>query len=161
MRLNVGCWNRVFPGEDWVNLDITPTANTNMIADGARLPFRDGSVEEVFASDILEHFSWKRSLDVLREWHRVLRPGGVLKVKTPNLRSLADHLTTAVDLAQTRFLVRKVYGGQEQGGDFHYAGFTPETLEAYLRAAGFTGIKIRPEMDGGDALNMSARAVKG
>lgn len=160
MRLNVGSWTKVFPGDGWLNVDIVPAQGVNLVADGSRLPIRDAAVEEVFASDVLEHFPWKRSLDVLREWHRVLAPGGVLKVKTPNLRSLAREISSASDPAQTRFLVRKVYGGQEQGGDFHFAGFTPDLLEAYLRAAGFTAIKIRAEGDGGDALNMSARCVK-
>jgi predicted SAM-dependent methyltransferase len=159
MRLNVGCRDKVFDG-DWCNVDAVRGPAVHVQADAFRLPFRDASLEEVFASDILEHAPWARSLAVLREWHRVLRPGGVLKVKTPNLRSLAREIGAAADPSQTRFLVRKIYGGQEQGGDFHYAGFTPDLLEDFLKVAGFTGIKIRPEGDGGDALNMSVRAVR-
>lgn len=45
-------------------------------------PFDDSSIDEIFASHILEHLD--RPFEVMREFHRVLRPGGELIVKVPH-----------------------------------------------------------------------------
>jgi SAM-dependent methyltransferase len=45
------------------------------LADAGRpLPFPDGSFDAVFCNDSINHFPGR--LDVLRDWYRVLRPGG-------------------------------------------------------------------------------------
>jgi 2-polyprenyl-3-methyl-5-hydroxy-6-metoxy-1,4-benzoquinol methylase len=52
----------------------------------ARLPFGDGFFDAVVSIDGIEHL--ERPFDFVREVRRVLRPGGVLLVSTPNLTSL-------------------------------------------------------------------------
>jgi SAM-dependent methyltransferase len=52
------------------------------LADAARLPFAGESFDAVVAQHVIEHF--ERLDDVLREWRRVLAPGGVVAVATPN-----------------------------------------------------------------------------
>ena len=42
--------------------------------DGVHLPFRDGSVDTVYSSHMLEHV--EDPAPVIRDWHRVLRVGG-------------------------------------------------------------------------------------
>lgn len=54
-----------------------------VIAEATTLPFRDGSFDSVFASEILEHLP--NSGDALNEWSRVLKPGGHLIIFTPNV----------------------------------------------------------------------------
>lgn len=51
-------------------------------ADGTRLPLRDGSIDCVFAFDIIEHF--ERDDLLLAELRRVLRPGGQLVASVPS-----------------------------------------------------------------------------
>lgn len=58
------------PGIDWT------------VFEADRLPFRDGSFEGLFAGEILEHLPDPER--ALAEWSRVLKPGGVLIVTTPN-----------------------------------------------------------------------------
>jgi SAM-dependent methyltransferase len=48
---------------------------------GQRLPFSDGSFDAVFSNDSINHFPGR--LAVLRDWHRVLRPGGRLLFTDP------------------------------------------------------------------------------
>jgi SAM-dependent methyltransferase len=55
-------------------------------ADGALLPFADGSFDLVCALDVLEHLDDDAA--AVRELRRVLRPGGVLLVFVPALRLL-------------------------------------------------------------------------
>lgn len=51
------------------------------VMDGTRLEFADNSFDLVIASDVLEHIEDEAT--ALREWHRVLRPGGQLLVFVP------------------------------------------------------------------------------
>jgi ubiquinone/menaquinone biosynthesis C-methylase UbiE len=69
---------RSFPEHGWLIGDVT------------RLPFADGAFDGVVAGEILEHVP---STDhALREWSRVLRPGGTLILTTPNRRRLVNAL---------------------------------------------------------------------
>ncbi|MCX5214937.1 class I SAM-dependent methyltransferase [Kitasatospora sp. NBC_00240] len=49
------------------------------------LPFADGSVEWVYAEHLIEHVTMPVAVGWLREARRVLRPGGVLRITTPDL----------------------------------------------------------------------------
>jgi SAM-dependent methyltransferase len=49
------------------------------------LPFKNDSVQAVFTSHALEHFPRHVALSILKEAHRVLMPGGVLRVTVPDL----------------------------------------------------------------------------
>lgn len=51
------------------------------VMDGTRLTFPDACFDVVVASDVLEHIEDEQQ--ALREWHRVLRPGGQLLVYVP------------------------------------------------------------------------------
>jgi len=53
------------------------------LADAVRLPFGDGTFHAVVAQHLIEHF--ERPDEVLREWSRVLAPGGRIAVATPNV----------------------------------------------------------------------------
>ncbi len=68
-----------------------PGAPPLVQADLARpLPFRDGVLDGVFAGEIIEHLF--DPLGFLRECRRVLVPGGVLVVTTPNLATVQDRV---------------------------------------------------------------------
>jgi predicted SAM-dependent methyltransferase len=90
LRLNLGCaknWKRTDP--DWVNIDADPAAEPDVLADAAALPYDDATVDEIYAGHLLEHLPESLSLAPLREWHRVLRPGGTLTVVVPDLLAAA------------------------------------------------------------------------
>jgi predicted SAM-dependent methyltransferase len=70
--------------EGWVNVDVQPLPGVDLVADVTQgLEFQDA--EAVFAEHFLEHLPLERALAFLAECHRVLAPGGWVRLSTPNL----------------------------------------------------------------------------
>jgi SAM-dependent methyltransferase len=99
--------------------------------------YEDDSVDEIRASHILEHFSHRRTQLVLREWVRVLRPGGVLKISVPDFKVLAEQFLAGGQLPFEQYMM----GGQTDDLDYHKALFDQETLSAHMKHAGVMGIR--------------------
>ena len=57
------------------------------VFDAAALPFQDRQFDALFAGEVIEHVPDVR--ESLREWRRVLKPGGVAIITTPNRERLA------------------------------------------------------------------------
>lgn len=82
LRLHVGCGPERLPG--WVNIDRQELPGVDLVADVTHgLPFSGASV--VYAEHFLEHLPLDRALAFLHEAHRVLAPGGWIRLSTPNL----------------------------------------------------------------------------
>jgi SAM-dependent methyltransferase len=66
-----------------VCVDFVPAHNTDVVGDVQHLPFRDGSIDLVYATGLFEHVADERAVN--GEMHRVLRPGGLVHVEVPFL----------------------------------------------------------------------------
>src|SRR6185369_4266618 len=70
----------------WLASDIAPTDGSAIYLDARRrLPFADDALDYVFAEHMLEHISYSSGAALVREIFRVLRPGGIFRVATPDL----------------------------------------------------------------------------
>ena len=90
--VNFGCGPNTLPG--WVNLDIARGDNIDIVWDLRHgLPFANESCAALFGEHVIEHVPKDAAEKLLRECHRVLQPGGVLRLSTPDagryLRSYA------------------------------------------------------------------------
>ena len=80
----------------------------------------------------------------LREWHRVLKPGGALLLSVPDLMALAElYLDDALTFAERFFVMRIIFGGQTAPNDFQRVGLDYETAALYLNGTGFCQLKRR------------------
>jgi len=80
--LNIGCGDDKIKGS--IGVDISPKAGgANTVANGNKLPFKDNEFDYVLASHNLEHYE-ESPIIILREWRRVLKPGGVCVVIVPD-----------------------------------------------------------------------------
>jgi SAM-dependent methyltransferase len=70
--------------ESTICVDKLPLPNVNLIADVERLPFRDGSIDLLYATGLLEHVEDDRR--VLSEVARILKAGGLVHVELPFLQ---------------------------------------------------------------------------
>ncbi len=83
--VNVGCGDQPLPG--FVNLDLDRDADLKL--DVRRgLPFADGTVDGIHSEHFVEHLTQGELLAFLRECRRALRPGGVVRVATPDLAEI-------------------------------------------------------------------------
>ena len=88
MKLDLGSGFAPYCPDDptWEHLDLNPNApHVEYVCDAfGPLPFADGEVEELRAVDILEHGSYRDTKAILKEWARILKPGGTLFVQVPS-----------------------------------------------------------------------------
>ena len=81
MKLNLACGNDILEGYE--NCDLyNEKAQTK--CDVNNLPYKKDSIEEIFASHIIEHADYYEAKEWLKEWYRVLKEGGKLVVETPD-----------------------------------------------------------------------------
>lgn len=97
----------------------------------------DNSVDGIVASHVLEHFSFREVPDVLKEWARVLKPGGMLKIAVPDFGKIAENYVTGVRQPTEAF----VMGGQDAPDNFHKALFDEAQLKSALAQAGLMLIR--------------------
>lgn len=134
--LNLGSRTRSIPG--FANMDIDLHSGVEFVGNVSDLSqFESGSIPEIMASHILEHFPHPKTLDVLKEWHRVIEPGGKLYVAVPDFER-------CVELYQmgglTQWLQEFVSGGHEYPTAKHEAIFDEGKLTRLLREAGFADV---------------------
>jgi len=137
MKLNLGARTTKIPG--FKNADIKKMPGVDIVADISMLPLRDNTVEEIYASHCLEHFSHTRTLDVLKEWYRVLSQGSKIYIAVPDF-------DRAVEIyRQNGFMsdwIRNfLWGDQQYREAYHYTGFTYSLLLNLMSEAGFKNIR--------------------
>jgi predicted SAM-dependent methyltransferase len=88
LRLNVGCGAARFPG--WVNIDVIPGADLTLnVTKG--LPFDDRSVDLIYNEHFMEHLTLEDAENVLRDFKRCLKVGGILRIAMPDLDALVEN----------------------------------------------------------------------
>ena len=134
MKLHLGCGAKYIPG--FVHVDIQDHPHVDFCSSVKSLPFANNdSVDLIYASHVLEHFGRHEIDDVLREWHRVLRKGGALRVAVPDFEAVCARYGETRDLSE---LVGLVCGGQVNEFDFHKMVFDERLLRDHLLQAGFS-----------------------
>jgi predicted SAM-dependent methyltransferase len=128
----------------WRILNIQPGPDVDYVGTCVSLAqFTDGSVEEVYASHVLEHLGYHDELPrAMREIWRVLKVGGVCRISVPDFEILCHLFVNEHVPAHQRFpLMRIAFGGQEDAHDFHKVGLTWDFMVHFAREAGFTKIR--------------------
>ncbi len=141
MRLHIGGTEA---RSGWQILNVASAPGVDHVGDCSDLGrFADGSVEEIYASHVLEHLSYVKDLPrALAEWHRVLKEGGRAMIAVPDFEVISRlFLDPARDAAQRFYLMRLAFGGQTDAHDFHFVGLTLELLTLYLSGAGFSDVQ--------------------
>ena len=105
------------------------------------LPFRDASFDTIVCKFVVEHLA--APLETFREFWRVLRPGGVLAVLTPNRLSLFTLCSQLMPFRVKQTLKAYLFGGHDEDTfPAFYRANTRSRLNALLREARFSPIEL-------------------
>lgn len=145
--LHLGCG--AVDHEKFINIDKYPFPHVHFVQSIDRLPqFDDASVDLIYASHCLEHFSYTRTDEVLSEWRRVLRRGAILRLSVPDFDKLVQ--IYALHDKDPDVILPQLMGGQNNKYNFHLTALNIVNLSRLLRAAGF--VETREWQPGADDL---------
>jgi predicted SAM-dependent methyltransferase len=134
--------------EGWKILDPVARAETDIVGTAQDLSFlADESCAEIYASHVLEHLGYDGELQAtLKGFHRVLEPGGRLRISVPDMDTLCRLFTHPNVKVDGKFqIMRMLFGGRQDAWDVHLSGLNFDFLGNFLTQAGFRDIKRVPE----------------
>ena len=143
MKLHLGCGKRYIPGFTHVDVDDFPHIDHRHSV--CSLPmFADGTADLVYACHVIEYFDRVEVLDVLREWHRVLKSGGVLRLGVPDFAALAKVYQEYGDLSLIHGpLYGRIVIHTETGETviYHRTVYDFDSLRSVLESVGFKNVR--------------------
>ena len=129
----------------WEVLNAVPGDHVDHLGNAKDLSqFTENTFSAVYASHVLEHFDYKEEfLSVLKEWKRVMIPGGKIYISVPDMDILAQLFLMKDKLTgeERFFVMRMMFGGHVDEYDYHLVGLNEEFLCSYLHNAGFTNTR--------------------
>lgn len=153
IRLNLGCGDKIISG--YVNVDVVESRagkSPDVICDLHQLtPFPDNHADEVLAVHVVEHF-WRWEIEaVLREWMRILKPGGRMILECPNLQAACEAFlanpSSASGHGNAGQRTMWVFYGDPSWKDplmVHRWGYTPASLAELMGSIGLTKARQEP-----------------
>ncbi len=151
-RLQIGSGLNNLP--EWLNTDFNP-AGTQVFLDATKpFPLPDNSFDIVYSEHMIEHVPFAGGRSMLRECHRVMKPGGTLRIVTPDLAFLqrllkdptAPHHADYIRYSMTQYQIDGPEGSaQHVVNNFMHAWghqfiYDEATLRGLMHECGFTEI---------------------
>jgi len=175
IKVSLGAGSHVRAG--WINTDLEPLDGRIVCVDVTRrLPFPAGSVDCFHTEHMIEHLPLPAARSVIRECHRALKPGGRLRISTPDIMRIGRLLFDPGAPANaeykrwaTQFLPRSVTESMPVTSCMifnnfvrnwgHQFIFDEETLKLLLSEAGFTDLR-RCEHNRSDDPNLAGLELR-
>jgi predicted SAM-dependent methyltransferase/glycosyltransferase involved in cell wall biosynthesis len=140
-KLEIGAGSKPRPG--YLHHDIRPLEDIEIICDAKKFPDHlYETFDEVYSSNVLEHFNRFEVNKVLKEWTKLVRPGGLIEIIVPDLREISRQFTEGyIDFDFFNYLN---FGGNDYEYNVHKFGFDVDVLEKMLKALHFEVISSQP-----------------
>lgn len=150
LLINFGCGEKT--QENWINIDASYNPNTYYYDLREKLPFQNGQVKHIHCEHFLEHLEFDLGQSFLTECYRILAENGTIRIIVPDagkylaayLENQEDFFTKLVNLGGTQKpmktrieIINQMF---RMGGDHKFA-WDYETLELYLKEAGFKDVQ--------------------
>jgi predicted SAM-dependent methyltransferase len=138
LRLHIG-GEEVKPGWRIVNVQDGP--DVDFLGDVTTIAqqFEAESVDEIYASHILEHPGYDKALpETQKEFARILKPGGKIYIAVPDLAALSKLFGHPnADLNARIHIMRIMFRGRTDPYDVHCVGSDQDILGFFLGQVGF------------------------
>ena len=105
-KLQIGSGFHFLPG--WLNTDLNPREGIMTMDATKRFPFGDCTFDYVFTEHCIEHFEYRVGVQIVQECYRVLKPGGRLRISTPDLRFLIELYDDNKTELQKRYIAMEI-----------------------------------------------------
>ena len=151
VKVELGAGKRKMAG--WIGIDISDAADIQCDLSRSPLPFPDESVDEIYSSHFLEHFSHQQLVaHVLPECLRILKAGGVFRAAVPDASIYIAAYIKGEPFPEVIPVYKKAYFFDAPLDSLNYiaymAGehkhmFDKDNLLALLRNNGFADVALR------------------
>lgn len=138
VKLHLGCGKRDF-GPMWDHIDQVDMPHIKS-HDVTKLPYESNSVDVIYACHLIAYFDRVEIIPILQEWKRVLRPGGVLRLATPDFREMAYMYVRQNGSDLSQFL-GPLYGKMGSPVIYHKTVYDFYSLIELLASVGFKSIR--------------------
>ena len=102
------------------------------------------TVDEIWSRHFFEHLTFIQGEKVLQSWYKILKPGGKVGMKLPNMEFHVQQWIRRKDKDELDWAKAGFWGWQREGEteswDVHKSGYDKETLTELLTKHNFTGI---------------------
>ena len=155
-KLHIGAGNNDLPG--WLNTELCPRGGEIFLDATRRFPFGANTFAFIYTEHMIEHIPHREAMAMMKECHRVLRPGGVIRIVTPNIAFLKGLLNAPLAPQQQAY-VRYSHDVYRLGGPSdsvvhvvnnfvrawgHQFIYDQATLNALVADAGFDQVSAWP-----------------
>ena len=139
MKLHVGCGSVYIP--DFTHFDLQKYDHVDIVGDAQYLSsyFEPESVDLIYACQVLQYFDHGDTQAVLEDWYKVLRPGGILRLSTPNFATMVKMYNSGLDVV---WFIGSLFGRipYKDGYIYHKTTFDEPCLRKFLEKAGYIDI---------------------
>jgi hypothetical protein len=163
--LNLGSGGEYDPYE--ISVDLRDDPRVTYKRDIRNLPEEwADQFDIVKAHHVLEHFGFGQTQEIVNEWARVVKPGGVMRLTVPDIEAFAERILNGPDGKSGHLDIgilggfygdqghsmwrQEAYGGEHDGrfipdsfeNNHHKTGFTSRSLAGYMAAAGLEIVEL-------------------
>lgn len=137
VKLNLGCGPDIKEG--YINIDTCPMDESRVVKmDIRNLSYDKGSVDEIYARDIIEHMSLQDTKKSLKNWSEILKSGGKLFIQTvcwdSVIRAYYANVWNIEVVNYMLFAGKNWVDGVSRHEDFHKSTYNPQYLSELLEA---------------------------
>ena len=140
IKLHLGSGKRQLPG--YVHVDLADFSHIDHRHQIDRLPmFEDNVAELIYCCHAFEYFDRQLAVEVLAEWGRVLKPGGLLRLAVPDFAALVEVYQRSGELDR---IVGPLFGRWPIPGTsdtiYHRTVYDFSSLQSMLENSGFSNV---------------------
>lgn len=116
-----------------INCDYYNTSKADIIIDSTNLScIEDDTIDLIEHHHMIEHLSFSQAEMALKEWWRVLKPGGLLIFTCPDMNAVLRLWFRSRHYWKYNSVIKMIYGSQEHDGMFHKSGYTKKYVKEFL-----------------------------
>jgi predicted SAM-dependent methyltransferase len=124
----------------FINVDARPFPHVHYVQKiNSMKNFPSNYADLIYASHLLEHVSHRKTSNILKQWHRILKKGGILRLSVPDFDKIINIYLS--EHKNIKSIQGPLMGGQGYKFNQHKAVFNKDYLKQKLLAVGFKKIR--------------------